>query len=261
MSLLEDFMTQRRIFMLVLTALCFIAPLNVAKAQNNNGLNLPPEGQTLINLSVTETRSVPQDLLIASLRIEIEDETPMAIQKKINEAMTQALDLAKPNKDIKTSTGSYSVYKNEIPIRVNPTTGVQEYKTTWRGSQTITMESKKSDALLDLTGKIQGLGFAMNDLSYTISPATLENVRDELVVEALKKLQSRAGVIAKTLGKANYDLIDVNVDTGGQIMPMMKTMVARAEVAMDSAAMPAPVAQAGESEVSLSVSARALIKP
>lgn len=255
-------MNTRKIYMVTLALASCIFCSSLAYAQNSHGLNLPPEGQTIINLSVTETRSVPQNLLIASLRIEIEDETPMAIQTKINEAMTRALELTKQhNKGIKTSTGSYSVYKNEVPVRVNPTTGMQEYKTTWRGSQTITMESKKADDLLILTGKIQGLGFAMNDLSYTVSPETTEAVRDELVIEALKKLKSRAAVIARTLDKSSYDLIDVSVDTGGYPIPMAKAMMARAEVAMDGAAMPAPVAQAGESEIALSVSARALIKP
>jgi uncharacterized protein YggE len=236
-------------------------PVMATNAHADNGLALPPEGQTIINFSATEKRTVPQDLLIASLRIEVEEATPATIQTKINEAMKKALDIAKAEPELKVSTGSYMVHKYDQPIETNPKSGEQKYKSVWRGSQTIDIQSKNSEKTLDVVGKIQALGFAMNNLQYTLHPDTVEKVREELLVEALKKLQSKAKVVGETLGKANVDLVDVNVDIGGPVMPMYKNMVmARAEVAMD-AAMPPPVAEAGESDVSLTVSARALIKP
>ena len=236
-----------------------MVPFGSAGAQD--GLNLPPEGQTIINFSATETRTVPQDLLIASLRIEVQDETPAAIQKKINEAMTKARAITKKESELKVSTGGYMVHKYDEPIEVDSRNGKQEYKSVWRGSQTIDIQSKNKEKVLDVTGKLQELGFATNNLQYTLANDTVEKVREELLVEALKKLQSKAKVVATTLGKANVELVDVNVDIGGPIVPMYKGMMARAEMAMDAGAMPPPVAEAGETDVSLTVSARALIKP
>lgn len=229
---------------------------------DEDGLNLPPEGTTIINLSATEKRTLPQDLLIASLRIEAEDKSsPTTVQKKINEAMTKALDLAKKEGAFKVSTGAYSVYKNEYVIVTNPKTGEQRTEKKWMGSQSIEIQSKDSTKLLEAVGKIQEMGFAMNNLAYTLSPELMDKTRDELLTAALKKLISKAEIVAKTLGKSKADLVDVNVDTGGPDVPMYKNMMARAEVAMVAdAAMPAPVAEAGESDVQLSVSARALIK-
>jgi predicted secreted protein len=244
---------------IIAAALLFAAP---ALAQNGEGLNLPPEGQTIINFSASERVTLPQDLLIASLRIEAEDKEPKPIQMKINEAMKKALDLAKAHGTLKVSTGSYSVYKYDRPIEINPKTGEQKTQIEWRGSQTITIESKDSETLLDVVGKIQALGFAMNDLSYTLSPEAIEKARDELMVSALKKLLEKGQIVATTLGKSKVDLVDVNVDMSGPIMPMYKTMMARAEMAVAAdASMPAPVAEAGEQDVTMSVSARALIKP
>lgn len=250
----------RSLFALSLLALPLMA--TSASAQDN-GLNLPPEGTTLINLSATEKRTMPQDLLIASLRIEVDDKNdPAAVQKKINEAMKKALELAKKETSFKVSTGTYSVYKYENPIIVNTKTGEQKTEPVWRGSQTIDIESKDSAKLLEVVGKIQGFGFAMNNLAYTLSPEVADKVRDELMVQALKKLTAKADIVAKTLGKTKADLIDVNVDTGGPVAPMYKAMMARGEaMAMSADAMPAPVAEAGETDVSLTVSARALIKP
>lgn len=246
----------------LVTGLIVLAAAPHAKAQDSNGLNLPPAGQTIINFSATETRTVPQDLLMASLRIEIDEGSAQDIQKKINEAMTKALELAKKESAFKVSTGAYSVYKYEKPIRMNKETGEQETRPYWQGSQTINIESKDSAKLLDAVGKIQGMGFAMNNLSYAVSPDVAEKVKDELMVEALKKLTAKADIVAKTLGKTNVDLVDVNVDAGGPVMPMYKNVMARAEISMAAdGGMPAPVAEAGETDISLTVSARALIKP
>ncbi len=249
----------RPLVLLCALSLPFLA--QPAAAQDGNGLNLPPEGQTIINLSATEKRTMPQDLLIASLRIEVDEGSATDIQKKINEAMKKALDLAKAEKSFKVSTGAYSVYKYEKPVEVDPKTGVQKTEPFWQGSQTIQIESKDSTKLLDVVGKIQGMGFAMNNLSYTLSPEVVEKVRDELMVEALKKLSAKADIVAKTLGKSKVDLVDVNVDSGGPVMPMYKNMMVRAEMASADAGMAAPVAEAGETDVALTVSARALIKP
>lgn len=243
----------------LLFALSLLALPGFARAE---GLDLPPEGSTIINFSATEKRTMPQDLLIASLRIEVEDKNnPATVQKKINEAMTKALELAKKESAFKISTGSYSVYKYDQPIVVNQKSGESKSEPVWKGSQTIDIESKDATKLLDTVGKIQDMGFAMNNLAYTLSPEVVDKVRDELMVEALKKLTSKAEVVAKTLGKTKVDLVDVNVDIGGPVMPMYKTMMARAEMGMDAAApMAPPVAEAGEQDVSLTVSARALIK-
>ena len=236
-------------------------PLAAPAMAQDNGLALPPEGTTIINFSATENRDVSQDLLMASLRMELDEGTPVEIQKKINEAMKKALDVAKKESAFKVSTGAYSVYKYEKPIEVDPKTGVQKTEAIWRGSQEITIESKDSTKLLDTVGKIQELGFAMNNLAYTISPEVADKVRDELMVEALKKLVAKADIVAKTLGKSKAELVDVNVDAGGPVMPMYKTMMARGEAMAMDAGMPAPVAEAGETDLSLTVSARALIKP
>ena len=241
---------------------CLLLLSALPAAAQDNTVSLPPEGTTIINFSATERRSMPQDLLVASLRIEVEDKSnPAAVQKKINEAMTKALDLAKKESTFKVSTGAYSVYKTSRQIIVNQKTGESRSDDIWVGAQTIDIESKDAAKLLDVTGQIQGMGFAMNNLAYTLSPEVADKTRDELMVLALKKLTAKADIVAKTLGKTKADLINVNVDGGGPIVPMYKTMAMESRAVAMDAAMPAPVAQAGETDVSVTVSAQALIKP
>lgn len=245
----------------VLISMAAVAPF--AHAENDNPLLLPPEGHVLINLSATETRKLAQDQLIASLRIEKEGPDVKKVQDDVNKTMAAAMAAVKDVKSVKSSTGGYYVYKNEQPIP-DPKTGqyTGKTKTVWQASQTIDLESKDSAAMMDLVGKIQTIGFAMNNLTYTLSPEKADVVRDEMMVLALKKLKDKAQKAAGALGKGGFELTDVNLDTGGYMPPPMPyARAAKAEMMMASDAVAAPVADAGETSISLTVSARALLKP
>lgn len=237
-----------------------------AYAQNGpkSALDLPP-GQTLVNLSATERVEVQQDLLVANLQYQAENRNARALQDEINTLMKQAVEKAKSYKDVKISTQQYYVYMYEPPVPVpmqgQPQPPRKKPEKTWRGSQGLQLESKSAEDLLELAGILQDMGLTMQGLNYTISQDLLEDTQDSLLENALTKLKAKAERTAKALGKSQADLIEVNVDSGGFYpppMPMMKTM-ARADMAMES--MAAPVAEAGSSDISLSVSARALLKP
>ena len=70
--------------LVALLASLLAAPVS---AQN---INLLPEGQTLITLSVTERVQVEQDTLIATLRVERDHRDAVALQSEINAAMAAA---------------------------------------------------------------------------------------------------------------------------------------------------------------------------
>jgi predicted secreted protein len=230
-------------------ALAIAAAASVARA-GDGGLQLPPAGHTLVNLSASERMTLPQDLLTAALRIEARGAEPRKVQDDINKAMTKALALAKAVPTVKTSTGGYQVYEQRLERNVR----------VWQGQQTVQLESKDSAALLDLAGKLQGAGFAVSGLNWSLSPERAESVRDELLVKALGNLKAKAALVARTLGKSGYELTDVNLDGAPQPVPMYRAV--RMEMAMAAdGAVAAPVAEAGETEVVVGVSARALLKP
>src|SRR5690606_28170851 len=147
-----------------------------AVAQDINPL---PEGQTLITLSITERVKVEQDTLIATLRIERENRDSEALQREINSAMTQALEATEDAADIKVSTGYYSVYQYSNEPQGGRTSSV------WRGSQSVTLEGKDSQQILELAGELQGMGFVMNNLQYTLSTERADEVRDGLMESAI----------------------------------------------------------------------------
>lgn len=229
-----------------------------ARAQDLNTILDIPEGATLISLSATERVEVDQDLLIAQLSYESENQVAANLQDEINKVMKKAIDEAKKVSSVKVSTQSYQVY----PMDYNPDPKGDPTKVIrkWRGSQSLMLKSKTPDDLLALAGKMQEMGMNVNSLYYTVSPELLEETQNSLLEAALTKLKTKAERTGKALGKTKADLLNVNVDIGGYApQPMMRggAVMMKAEAAMDMAA---PVAEAGQSDITLTVNAQALVK-
>ena len=229
----------------------------------DNVIALPPAGHTIVNLSVTERTKLEQDTLSGTLNYQLDGASASEIQDKINKAVTEALAEAKKATDVKTTTGSYYVYEFNDQSTIDPRTGRPfENRKTWRGQQSISLESKDSAALLELAGKIQTLGFTMQGLNYSLSPEKADTVRDSLMEKGLKSLGARAKLAADALGKNGFDIIDVNIDGSERPYPVMYRNMAKMEMAAASAdSMAAPVAEAGETDVTMTLNARILLKP
>jgi predicted secreted protein len=212
--------------------------------------SLLPEGQTLITLTVTERTRVGQDTLSADLRIEIDHRDAAEVQNQINEAMAQALAITRDIDGIDVSTGYYGVYQ----FNRNPSGNRADEM--WRGNQSITLQSRDSATLLELAGRLQAMGFLMNQLSYSLSTERADEVRDNLMEAALQRAQQKATRAAAALGKTNVDIASVDIDSqsGGYAQPMMMRAVA-ADASMEMAA---PSADAGETEVTLTVRVQAV---
>ncbi len=248
---------------IVLTALFAVLSFTLpAAAQDYKTLLDIPAGQTLINLSATERVEVEQDLLVATLQFESQDSDPRALQDRINEIMKKALDKAKTFPDVKVSTQQYYVYPHEYdpnPRPYQPNEAPRKLERTWRGQQGMQLESKQADALLKLSGEIQAMGLTMTGLNYTLSKELMESTQESLLEAALQKLTSKAQRAARALGKSKAELLEVNVDMGGYYpQPGMQAMTMGAE--MGAVRMDAPVAEPGESDISMTVSAKAMLK-
>ena len=240
--------------------LLFASP---AAAQETTSLLDLPAGQTLLNLSATERVEVEQDVLVATLRYEAEDTDPKALQNEINEIMKEAAEAARAIESVKVSTQQYYVYPHDpYPPETGSLSrgdGEDARKRTWRGSQGIELKSAAADDLLALTGRLQEMGLVMSGLNYMLSPEKMEETKDALMEDALAKVKAKADRAAGALGKTNADMLEVTIESDGGYypQPMMRSM------AMDSgmAEMATPVAEPGESEITLTVSAKVLLKP
>lgn len=239
---------------LPLLAFLMLLPLS-AKAQDLPTLLDIPAGQSLVNLSATERVEVDQDLLTASLQYEAKNKDSAALQDEINKKMATAVEAVKKITSVKVSTGGYYVYQYD------PDPNTERNEMEWRGAQSLNIKGKKADDLLKLVGDLQRMGLSMQGLQYSVSPELMEETQNSLLEAALTKLKTKAERTAKAMGKASAELLNVNVDMGSPHYP--QPMMARAEMAMDSMAgakMAAPVAEPGETDITLTVNATALLK-
>ena len=211
-----------------------------------------PQGQALLHISATEQKEVKQDTLLVRLQYQSEDKSAEAVQREINSMMTQALEMLGSHEKIKVETTSYNVYQKTLP---------RTKEQIWHGSQGLQLKSKEDEALLAVAGQLQERGFVSQGVDYVLTAMEIADIKDKMMEDALMKLSTRADRAAKALGKTSASLIEINVQGGHDVMPMVRSMGRMNMMAMESAPMPAPVAAAGDTTLSLTVSAKALLKP
>jgi predicted secreted protein len=104
--------TIKKTIFLSIVLICSLFIMSRAYGEGSN-----KEDGTYLNLSVTEVKQVEPDLLIASLRYEIESESTKTLQNKINQTMKKALMIAEKKEELTISTEQYSVYKYSKPSK------------------------------------------------------------------------------------------------------------------------------------------------
>lgn len=244
----------RPLYALSLLYLLSAAPLS--QAQNQLSLGELQSGQLALNLSLTEQRQVAQDTLNASLQYVAQGRDRRALQDEVNRKMAEALALLEDSSGIEFTTGSYHVYIVQAgrPGRADVETPV------YRAQQSVQAHSTDSTLLLELTGQLQEAGLTLNGLHYSLSREAHSEVQSELLQEVLQNLQGRAQQAADALGKGKAELVEVSMD--GSPFAASPRMYAQASVMrVTEADMAPPVAEPGETTVSVSISARAVISP
>jgi uncharacterized protein YggE len=98
----------------------------------------------------------------------------------------------------------------------------------------------------------------MNNLTYTLSTERADEVRDGLMESAIARARANAVRAAQAMGKTEVDIATLDIDAA---MGYSQPVVMARGMAMDAMAEKAsPVAEAGESEVSLTVRVQAVAK-
>lgn len=191
----------------------------------------------LVTLQTQVARHVPNDIIQALLAVEAEDQDPARLADTVNRTMAWALDAAKQAREVKVETGGYAtqpVYAKNVLSH-------------WRAIQELRLESHDIGALTRLIAKLQGR-LQLKWMGFRVSPEQRRKVENELITEALNAFKERVGVARAGLGFAGYDIVDININTGGNEPRPMQTMRAMA------AEVSAPALEAGTSEITVVVS-------
>jgi uncharacterized protein len=212
---------------LLTAALTFGLWAQAAAAQVQVQANPPAaDTGTVLNLSVTAVVKVAPDQLIAELAAVATMPSAVEAQRRVNEMMAQAKTIAAGAPGVSVAFRSYTVGYAD------------EKKTRWTAQQILELKTGGDGAaLLNLVGRLQATGLALDALDWQVSEGKIEQARREATIQALKSLQSGAGEDAKALGLEVDRLKTVSLDGA---LPYPRH-AARA-VAMVAAATPPPSA-------------------
>lgn len=234
----------------LLTIVCFIVSMLPIFASADDKA---PNG-TILNISATEYTQITQDLIIANMHYESEAQNTKEVQNAINTIMSKVLERSKKFSNIQLSTGQYSVYKYDYQDKKQNT-----LLSKWKGSQSLSITGRDSETILKLVGELQDLGLAVDSLSYTISDEKRDETRDQLMEKAVSKLLAKAARVAKSLGKTDTKVVNINVDADNTAPMPFYQIAMRAGFAAKNEMSP-PIVEPGQSTITMTVSATILIK-
>ncbi len=214
---------------------CFlIAMVSSASAE-------PPPPYNAVELQAEAQREVQNDLLNASLFVELNDPNPAVLGNAINKSVNDALRIAKDYKGVRVRSGNNQTYP--IYAKGNVLQG-------WRGRAEIRIESKDFEAASGLIGKLQA-SMQLGNMSFSVSPEARRATENELIAEAIGAFKARAEIIKAALAGHGYKLQRLNVANAYNAPQPRLAMARMAASAQDVAA---PNLEAGVSLVTVTAS-------
>lgn len=194
-----------------------------------------------INFQVSATKEVENDTLVAVMYHERSGQQPTSLADDVNKTIAWAVELAKKNSAIKVQTLNY----RQEPLYKNQTV------TGWRVRQSIRLESTDAAALSTLIGELQQR-LSIASLHYTVSLDVRRDVEDLLIVQALDRFKHRGKLISDELGRPDYRLVSIDINTSGA---SPKPMRMRSVSAMsESSSVAPPTLEAGVQTITVQVS-------
>ena len=192
-----------------------------------------------VRLQSRQTESVSNDTMHVTLQTYAEMQDPAKLATRINQEMEWALAQTKQLQGVKVRTGSYQTW---------PVTR-KEVTTGWRGQQDLILESRDTQLLSRLTGKLQDK-LQIRSMSFSVSDEKRVTVENRLIDLALNAFKERARIVGDNLKADGYRIVEINVGTSTARPPMMH----QARVAsMSMEANDAVAVEGGESDIRITV--------
>jgi predicted secreted protein len=199
----------------------------------------PAPRYNAVEFQAEASREVQNDLLNATLYVELNDANAAGLANAINKSVNDALRVAKDYKGVRVRSGDNRTYP--VYSKANVLQG-------WRGRGEIRIESKDFEAASALIAKLQS-SMQLAGISFSVSPETRRTVEDQLTVEAIAAFKARAEVMRSALAGKGYKLVRLSVASGYQ-PPQPRFAAARAV----AAEVTAPDLEGGVSRIQITAS-------
>lgn len=207
-----------------------------------------------VDFSTEVSRVIPNDLMQATLSIELSDRDPSRLAQQLTQAMNDALKKAAAYPGVKVSSGNQQTW----PVYGSTLTSSSKLE-SWRGRSELRLESRDFKAAGMLIGQLQQT-LQMNGVSFTVAPETRRQLEAELTTEAIIGFRQRADLVRQGWQAKGYRLVQMHIGSAGGGMPM--PVMARGMKAMAmSEDMPAQDMAGGESRLVITASGSIELQP
>jgi predicted secreted protein len=201
----------------------------------------PAPRYNVVSLQASAQREVPNDLINATLYIEVNDATPARVADAVNKSINAALRAAKAYRSVRARTGNIRTFP--IYTRGNQLQG-------WRGRGELHIESQDFDAVPALIAELQG-SLQLGGLQFSVSPEARRAAENALIAEAIAAFKARAEIVQAALGGRGYKLQSLDVSSG-RTPPVPRLAMAQAVSAAPTVA--PPDLQAGLTTITVNAS-------
>jgi len=204
-----------------------------------------PQGNK-VYFSISETQKVPNDTITMQFNRVAEGISAQAVANEINIKMQEAIKALRPYPDIIVKTSQYNIH----PVYN------KQVITHWRGQQTLVLTLENKPGLVKILTKIQPY-LAYQSMQFGVSDELQHQILGQLTDKAITQFRDKASRIAHNFNAPSFKILETHINTPNSVMP--RAMYARADVAMVSSKMAAPVVEAGQSQVTVTVSGTILL--
>jgi predicted secreted protein len=195
----------------------------------------------IVNLDASATQDVENDELVARLQVIEEGRDPGQLTNLVNQKTALVLDAVKNFKAIDAKTTSYHTRPIYDDGKIR----------SWQVSQQLTLETSEFGQMSQFIADINSLA-NIQGMQFQVSDDKAEQVKQDLLKQAINKFQSKAKLIASEFDRGGYELVNLSID--GNYFHPTPVMERAVMMSADSMSKGAPAALAGGSnEVSVTV--------
>lgn len=199
------------------------------------------------SISAQASREVDNDRVSATLNVLAEGQEPAELADDVNRRMRLALDVLAEFPSIVAETRDY---RTEPQYEI-ANTGKRRLA-FWRTTQSLALQSTDVALMSEVLAELQN-DLQVQHLHFDVTPETRERVTEELMVEALAKLRTRAQLVTDSMGLASYRIVNATIITDEPTAYQPRGGVARLEARSTVAPV---VLEGGDSRIGVNINAR-----
>jgi len=192
-----------------------------------------------VQLGAEASMQVENDTLTAQLYAQREGSDLAQLADAVNRKITEAVKRVKQVEGVSLQTQGYQTY----PVYQ------QQRLSGWRVRQSIRLESRDAAELSRLLSELQS-DLALESLQYSVSPEQRQAAEEQLISRAIDAFQQRAALVTKQLGRSDYRLVEMQINSSGDSAPPMRLRAGT--MAMESKVAP-PSLEAGSQTLQVNV--------